>query len=406
MGRWYAHYRGIVVSKRNYFVCFCKYANMSTIRCDYNVIFGICGAHKKLLSPYSGIDWVQDFDFDFGFHITFRSFSRASIMFSKLRTTNIVPVLRTAVDSSFCAKVSAPSCIVQFRDFSSERRSNRAAAPKDIDDRWSSDVWSSKKSIPQIRREVLKKSRDQEVRPSTPSREPRRRPEPTKPKVPVAPHSEKIISGSGKYISPKGSVFEGEWSAGKLHGFGIATLMDGNTLEGQWQHGELHGPGQVVYPKGNTYVGFFEHGWRHGKGKAVEVDGTVWEGEWNHGKMHGQGKITYPDKTTVEGEFKKGYIYNGSGSLKCPPAGVYVGEWVNGKKHGKGQFLYHTGQVFEGEYMHGVLVTGRGQYVFKDGSVYEGEWVNDLQHGKGTLTAADGTVTKGVWVKGELKKNA
>ena len=37
--------------------------------------------------------------------------------------------------------------------------------------------------------------------------------------------------------------YEGEWSKGKMHGFGVLTWKDGSTYKGEWERGKMQGCG-------------------------------------------------------------------------------------------------------------------------------------------------------------------
>ena len=66
--------------------------------------------------------------------------------------------------------------------------------------------------------------------------------------------------GVVKYVADDGSVcekFEGEWHAGKMHGFGKYQYADGGVYEGQWLQGKMHGAGTYLFPNHNVYAFWF-----------------------------------------------------------------------------------------------------------------------------------------------------
>ena len=53
------------------------------------------------------------------------------------------------------------------------------------------------------------------------------------------------MNGKGKYTTPSGGVYEGEWKDGKMHGNGKYTYENGDTYEGEWREGEKNGRGNL-----------------------------------------------------------------------------------------------------------------------------------------------------------------
>ncbi len=79
-------------------------------------------------------------------------------------------------------------------------------------------------------------------------------------------------NGTGTFVYPDGSRYEGEWENGKENGFGVCHLADGERYRGEWRDGK-----------------------RSGKGTCVFSDGKVYSGQWDDGKENGVGTlITYP----------------------------------------------------------------------------------------------------------------
>ena len=49
--------------------------------------------------------------------------------------------------------------------------------------------------------------------------------------------------GEGKFTSPDGTLYEGEWRSGKKHGQGKIRFSSGNAYEGQFENDVMHGQG-------------------------------------------------------------------------------------------------------------------------------------------------------------------
>lgn len=53
-----------------------------------------------------------------------------------------------------------------------------------------------------------------------------------------------------------GSIYEGEWYAGKRSGKGLHKLENGNRYEGSWENDMKNGPGKYFYmERGLVYTG-------------------------------------------------------------------------------------------------------------------------------------------------------
>ncbi len=45
--------------------------------------------------------------------------------------------------------------------------------------------------------------------------------------------------GTGKYIFPNGTIYQGQFFQGNFHGDGILTYQDGSKVKGVWNQGKL-----------------------------------------------------------------------------------------------------------------------------------------------------------------------
>ena len=101
------------------------------------------------------------------------------------------------------------------------------------------------------------------------------------------------------------------------HGYGRFVFIDPSgaesisIMEGQWSFGKLDGYGRWLNGKGNCYVGTFDENQRSGKGVYFWHSGDVYEGSWAKNKLHGKGTFYYA-KTgeTFVGEWYHGNIIN------------------------------------------------------------------------------------------------
>ncbi len=75
-----------------------------------------------------------------------------------------------------------------------------------------------------------------------------------------------------------GSRYEGEWSNGCHHGYGVYTWLDGRRYEGQWDYNKKEGVGTYYFGhEGCAYTGHWEDGYRHGQGNTTQSVGVWWQ---------------------------------------------------------------------------------------------------------------------------------
>ncbi len=90
------------------------------------------------------------------------------------------------------------------------------------------------------------------------------------------------------YTYPDGTIYKGDWSGNKRHGYGIWIRPDGTKYEGEWENDKPNGRGVLINPNGSKYSGDWKEGKRHGRGTLTYPDGTQRSGEWIAGKFVGE----------------------------------------------------------------------------------------------------------------------
>ena len=121
--------------------------------------------------------------------------------------------------------------------------------------------------------------------------------------------------GRGTMVYADGSMYEGQWLAGRYHGQGKMTQATGNVYEGEWVEGKMQGHGKYSFAGGDVYEGEFQKGAYHGRGKMTFAGGNVYDGEWADGEQHGIGK-----ETLADGPYR--FL------VSCYEAGAKVGQGV------------------------------------------------------------------------------
>jgi hypothetical protein len=167
-------------------------------------------------------------------------------------------------------------------------------------------------------------------------------------------------------------VYEGEWKAGKMDGFGIQ-----------------------LFKTGAVYVGEFVAGERKGKGKHTWLLGDVYEGDWNYGQPHGRGTKKWPGGDVYEGEWELGHR-KGHGVYTWPSGHRYEGGWKDKLQDGHGVYSWKDGRVYDGGWKDGEK-DGQGTYKWPNGCLYVGAWKAGRRHGQGTMRWEDGSSYSGRW---------
>lgn len=107
--------------------------------------------------------------------------------------------------------------------------------------------------------------------------------------------------GRGIKIFPNGSVFEGYFTEGHVHGIGRGVTSRGEVYQGQFSFDQMEGQGYFQWPDGSMYDGEWRSGKKNGKGKFFWTNGQIYEGEFKDNECNGNGLVYYPCGKIFEG---------------------------------------------------------------------------------------------------------
>ena len=105
--------------------------------------------------------------------------------------------------------------------------------------------------------------------------------------------------GRGTMVYVSGSMYEGQWLAGKRHGQGKYTDATGDVYEGEYMKDEKQGQGKFSFATGGSYEGKYAEGKKHGIGTYTMADGRVEVGCFEAGLPVGQGVRWSADRATA-----------------------------------------------------------------------------------------------------------
>ncbi len=92
---------------------------------------------------------------------------------------------------------------------------------------------------------------------------------------------------------PEGTVYEGEFRAGKKNGRGRFTWTDGSYYEGEFRDNELEGEGTYRATDGKVHKGLWANSMMNGKGEYSWPDGRIYRGDFVDDQPEGFGTMTW-----------------------------------------------------------------------------------------------------------------
>ena len=160
----------------------------------------------------------------------------------------------------------------------------------------------------------------------------------------------------------------------------------GETYEGELSSGVRHGRGTCIYTNNHMYEGLWSNGKEHGYGMLTDRhDAIVYEGEFAEGKIHGKGTVHFVNGSEYKGEFREGKRW-GLGlytSKEGPEKGVmYNGEWRDNICSGKGYWKDEKGNSYDGDWDQNMR-HGLGVHYCSNGYIYDGQWKSNVPEGRG-----------------------
>lgn len=185
------------------------------------------------------------------------------------------------------------------------------------------------------------------------------------------------------------SLYEGELVGGWISGKGLLLGIDGSVIDGNFLNGKLHG---------------------HSKVDTTTVNGCTFEGEFEMNLMEGYGVATFPNGDVYRGNYHLGKCH-GYGGRYHKSGGYYEGNWVEGSKVGSGKMRTSNGGVFIGLFEDSAAK--EGIWVYATGEIHVGYFGHTMKdnvlvffkHGLGKNYQPNGDVREGLWLDGEFQSS-
>jgi hypothetical protein len=187
--------------------------------------------------------------------------------------------------------------------------------------------------------------------------------------------------GYGRFKSVDGREYTGMYKQNSRHGHGVLKYPNGDYYEGNFKHNTQTGQGKKVnsYSTGMVMKGQFTKGKLEGWGVSTYSDGTTTytdTGLYSKNKLNGEGSrlcVGGNIKTLYEGEFRNG-LKEGKGSQKCQNGPSYEGNYLTDQFHGQGQLKDTAGNYKEGEFKQGQFWTGEAKLMNSSNQVVMEKW--------------------------------
>lgn len=205
-------------------------------------------------------------------------------------------------------------------------------------------------------------------------------------------------------------VFNGELTAGKIHGFGSLKFRNEETGEydryiGNFENSTPKGNGIYDSSEGWRLEGYFDGAFDSGEGTLyLDENDAVIRGEFKDGDLVGDAFIYYE---TAEGEMYFGDMSDGArdgfGTLIHANDDSYTGEFEKGVASGVGIYEYDNGSVVMGEFESG-SPNGVATVVDVNDVSYQGVFKDGQANGLILVTKPDGSQSVETWVNGEKQE--
>lgn len=177
--------------------------------------------------------------------------------------------------------------------------------------------------------------------------------------------------------------YTGQWTNGKMHGYGCIEYPDGRVYIGQLDTNVVSGYGRLICSGSSFYEGSFADGKFNGFGMLKTSHSDIYEGYFRNGLKHGMG-IANENNRTYIGEFGDG-VKRGYGVLDDSDSGEkYMGQFAENVRSSHGLCITVDGRYFEGVF-HENELNGMGTAVLTNGSYYEGDLTVEGPNGRGTF---------------------
>ncbi|KAJ3395303.1 Cadherin member 2 [Entophlyctis sp. JEL0112] len=144
---------------------------------------------------------------------------------------------------------------------------------------------------------------------------------------------ENKIQGEGEYTWNNGSKYVGQVQNGLRSGVGHFTCggsVSSVEYVGEWKSGKLNGKGKLIYNKSGTsyYDGDWSNGLKHGYGVMQYETGNVYEGGWVDNVKEGYGEMKWKIRgEEYRGEWKASVRNDGHGICIFENGRIFRGEF-------------------------------------------------------------------------------